>query len=318
MQIGLVLIIFVVGLLMTIKGGDIFIEAAIWIAKKTGISSGIIGATIVSIATTLPEFFVSTIASDEGFSDMAIGNSIGSYICNIALIIGICALIRPIKIDSIFFGIKGAMMIGFLSIFSILSLKGIVTHRDGYILISLIILFIIINLIENRKTSINNKRITRKSIKMKELIFNLIKFLLGAIMVLYGAHILVDSGLKIANFLRIPKLVVSLTLLSIGTSLPELVTALSSVFKNHQSISIGNILGANIINLSIIMGTIALVSEHGLLINKQNLLLDLPMAMLVSLLFILSGIFKEKISRFTGLIFIVIYIVYIIIHLMYA
>ncbi|MBZ2175687.1 calcium/sodium antiporter [Schnuerera sp. xch1] len=317
MQIELVLVIFVIGLLMTIKGGDIFIEGAIWIVKKTGISSGIIGATIVSIATTLPEFFVSTIASDEGFSDIAIGNSIGSYICNIALIIGICALIRPIKIDSIFFGIKGTMMIGFLSIFSVLSLKGVVTYGDGYILISLIVLFIIINLIENKKISTNN-RITRKSIKIKELIFNLIKFFSGAIMILYGAHILVDSGVKIANFLRIPKLVVSLTLLAIGTSLPELVTALSSVFKNYQSISIGNILGANIINLSIIMGTVALVSEHGLMINKQNLLLDLPVAMLVSLLFILSGIFKEKISRSTGLILMVIYIVYIIIHLMYA
>ena len=103
MNIGLVIIIFIIGIIMTIKGGDLFVDAAIWASERTGVSSGIIGATIVSVATTLPEFFVSTVASNEGFSEMAVGNALGSYICNIAFIIGICSLIKPIKIKSNFY-----------------------------------------------------------------------------------------------------------------------------------------------------------------------------------------------------------------------
>src|SRR5690625_2817778 len=134
MGIGLVVVIFIIGLIMTVKGGDLFVDAAVWIAERTGISSGIIGATIISIATTLPEFFVSTVASNEGFSEMAIGNALGSYICNIAFIMGLCSLIKPVKIKSKFFGIKGIMMITYLCIFFILSREGIVTYKEGSIL----------------------------------------------------------------------------------------------------------------------------------------------------------------------------------------
>src|SRR5690554_2337136 len=129
MEIIWVLIIFFLGLILIIKGGDIFVESAIWIAERTGISSGIIAATIISIATTLPEFFVSTVASNEGFSEMAVGNAIGSYICNIAFIMGLSSLIKPIKVKSNFFGIKGIMMILYLLIFFILSKGGIITYK---------------------------------------------------------------------------------------------------------------------------------------------------------------------------------------------
>ena len=104
MEIGLIILLFSLGLIMIIKGGDWFVDAAIWIAEKSNISFGIIGATIISIATTLPEFFVSTIASNEGFTDMSMGNAVGSIICNIALIIALCALIKPIKIKDGFLG----------------------------------------------------------------------------------------------------------------------------------------------------------------------------------------------------------------------
>ena len=99
----LTLSLFIIGLIMIVKGGDWFLDATIWIAEKTGISFGIIGATVVSVATTLPELFVSTLSSKEGFTDMAVGNALGSYICNIAFIIGICSLIKPIKVKEYFF-----------------------------------------------------------------------------------------------------------------------------------------------------------------------------------------------------------------------
>lgn len=313
MEIAIVLIVFIIGVLMTVKGGDLFVDASIWMAERTGISAGIIGATIVSIATTLPEFFVSTVASTEGLSEMAVGNALGSYICNIALIIGICALIKPIKIKSDFFVIKGIMMIVYLCVFFILSKNGIVAYNEGYFLIGLVVFFIALNILEHKKENRNKIKEKRKPIKTKDIVLNGLKFTLGGFFIVYGAHILVDSGVKIAHILRIPKQVVSLTLLAVGTSIPELVTGLTATIKGQQSISTGNILGANIINMSVVMGASALVSKQGLIISKQTLVLDLPIAMLVALIFIVAGVRKEKINRFTGGILLSIYIGYLII-----
>ena len=311
MEFLLVLVIFIIGLVMIVKGGDLFVDASIHIAERTGISSGIIGATIVSVATTLPEFFVSTVASNEGFSEMSVGNALGSYICNIAFIIGICALIKPIKINSTFFGIKGVMMITYLCIFFIVSKDGIITFKEGHLLISLILIFIIINIFEHKREDVKDKIPKKGPIKKKDLLLNGVKFIVGGFLIVYGAHLLVDSGVKIANVLRIPKQVVSLTLLAIGTSIPELVTSLTATFKNQQNISVGNILGANIIDISVIMGASALVSDQGLMISRQTLFLDIPMAMLVALIFVFTGLFKERIGRFTGLILLGSYIAYL-------
>lgn len=316
MDIFITLILFILGLIMTIKGGDWFIDASIWIAEKTGISSGIIAATIVSVATTLPELFVSTVASNEGFSEMAVGNALGSYTCNIAFIIGICALIKPIEIKDDFFGIKAVMMLINLFIFFIFSKDGLIDNREGYILLILIIPFLFINILEYRQYNNSKNRVkrkNRKNIDNRDLLLNAIKFIIGGALIIGGAHILVDTGVKIANILRIPKQVISLTLLAIGTSLPELVTSLVATTKNQQSISIGNILGANILNLSVIMGASQIVSDQGLRIVHQTLFLDIPIAIIVGLIFALTGLLKGKINRLTGIIFLAIYILYLLI-----
>lgn len=304
----IVFIVFIIGLLMIIKGGDIFLDGAIGMAKLTGISAGIIGATIVSIATTLPELFVSTIASYEGLEDMAIGNALGSYICNIAFIIGISSVIKPIKIKGNF-NTKGIMMISFLILFYILAMDGIVTKAEGIILFSLIIFFFWINTLEHKKD--NNNGRTRQILDKKRIFENIVYFLIGSVLVITGSHLLLDSAVKIATFLYIPKNVISLTFLALGTSLPELVTAISAIIKREQSISVGNILGANIYNLTMIMGLSALVSDNGITIYKQTLTLDISMAMIVTLLFIGSGIFKKEISRIIGFILLFIYVLFL-------
>lgn len=311
MEISLVILFFAIGLIMTVKGGDLFVDAAIWIAEKTGISSGIIGATIVSMATTLPELFVSTVASNEGFSEMAIGNAIGSYICNIAFIIGICSLIRPIKIKDKFFGIKGTMMIGYLCIFFLFSKDGFITFKEGYLLVLLQIFFVFLNILEHRRESTYRSKNKGKYICKKDLIKNGVKFIVGILLIIYGAHILVDSGVEIAKALRIPKQVVSLTLLAIGTSIPEFVTSIVAILKGQQNISLGNILGANIINISIVVGISTLVSDKGLIVTGHTLFTDIPMAMLVSFLFVVVGLLNKKIGRLTGLILLGVYITYL-------
>lgn len=304
----IIFIVFIIGLLMIIKGGDIFLSGAMGVAKLTRISTSIIGATIVSIATTLPELFVSTIASYEGLEDIAIGNALGSYICNIAFIIGLSAVIKPIKIkDS--FNAKGIMMISFLIIFYILAMDGIVTKTEGIILLSLIIFFFWINTIEHKKDSGNNK--IRLILNQKEIFKNTVYFIIGGIFVITGSHLLLDSSVKIATYLRIPQNIISLTFLAIGTSLPELVTAITAIIKKEQSISVGNILGANIYNLTMIMGLSAIISDNGISIFKQTLTLDISMAFIVTLIFVGAGILKKEISRFTGFILLAIYIIFL-------
>ncbi|MBW4827767.1 MAG: calcium/sodium antiporter [Clostridiaceae bacterium] len=310
----IVFVIFFIGLLTIVKGGDLFVDAAIWIAKKTGIPSMIIGATIVSIATTLPEFFVSTVASNEGYSDMALGNAIGSIICNIAFVIGLCSCIKPIKIKKGLFNVKGFMMIGYLIIFYIFARNGIVTFKEGFILLALFLFFIMINILEFKVGDENTGKIKRESIHgEKDVILNIIKFILGAWFIIIGAHMLVDSGIKIARIFKIPQQVVSLTLLAVGTSLPELVTSVVAIIKDEENISVGNIIGANILNLTIVLGSSSLVSDNGLFISDQTLYLDIPIALLVMTVFVFSGGIKKEIDRKSGLLLLTIYIVYLII-----
>lgn len=309
MGIYFIFLVFTIGIFMVVKGGDLFLDSTIYIARVTGVSFGIIGATLVSIATTLPEFCVSVMSSYEGFSSMAIGNALGSYICNIALVIGMIAIIKPIEIDSEYFSLKGAMMFSYLGIFYLFAADGTVTHLEGKILMFLVIIFIFLNLIEHNEDKIRNKCRAHK-INKRDLTLNAVKFLVGGILIVFGADILIDTGIEIANHFRISKQVISLTLLALGTSLPELVTAISSMIKNKQSISVGNILGSNILNMTMIMGTSALASAEGLIVSRQTLSLDIPMATLISLIFILSGILFKKIGRISGVILLIVYGVY--------
>lgn len=305
-------LLFGLGLIMIIKGGDWFLDAIIWIGEGAGISLGIMGATVVSMATTLPEFFVSTVASNEGFTDMAVGNSLGSYICNIAFIIGITTLIRPIKVRDSLFGVKGAMMLGYLSVFYFFASDGVVSHKEGKILIGLVLFFVLMNIFDYKRGSSNIGKSRSKKIRKKDVLIQLLKFSIGTTFVILGAHILVETGVEIANLFRIPKQVISLTLLALGTSLPELVTALSSIRKDKQSISLGNIIGANILNLTIVMGGAALVSDNGLIIAKQTLELDVLVAVFVGIVFILPGILFERIGRLMGVILLITYVLYLV------
>lgn len=313
MEILLTILLFFTGLIMIIKGGDWFVDASIWIANKTGISFSVIGATIISVATTLPEFFVSTIASNEGFSDMAIGNALGSIICNIALIVALCVLINPIKIKDDYFGIKGIVMLIYLFILYFLALDGKISKSEGGFLMSLSLVFLLINIVDNRRNRHRKYHGVKRSKGRFEYSLNGLKFTLGSFFILAGAHLLVKTGVDIANFLRIPKQIISLTFLAVGTSLPELVTALTATFKNQQDISVGNILGANILNITIVIGASALISKNGLIIPTQTIKLDIPMAILFSLLFIVPGIIRERIGRVLGMLSLSLYIIYLMI-----
>jgi len=323
----LVYLLFALGLLLIIKGGDWFVDSAVWIAEVTGIPSIIIGATIVSIATTLPELIVSVTANLQGSSEMAIGNAVGSIICNIGLIssLGFIALKNPIKKS--LFAKKSAIMIAALLVFTLLSWDLTFTHGEALIVLSFIGLFLYYN-IKGSKESKDDYEIDKSMLTKKMVIKNIVLFVAGAAGIIIGASLLVDNGQIIAKQLGVPEAIISLTLIALGTSLPELSTMLSSIKKKNQDIGLGNIIGANILNVALILTSSSLISKEGLPIQlydfnlfgksfiqfPNTLRIDVPFALLLMLLFSIPTFIKGETKKWQGIAMLVTYVLYLVVR----
>ncbi len=305
-------IIFIIGLVLIIKGGDWFIDSASWIARTTGMPEVLIGATIVSLGTTLPELVVSSIAAIDGHTEMAVGNAIGSTICNTGLILGVCNLLSPSKINSRIYNVKAIIMIFFTVVFLIMALDGKVGRVDSVLLIICLLIYILINYLEVGIKKSPQKRLRKNNIvavSQKEVWINLFKFAMGSALIVWGANLLVDNGIIIASMLKVPHIIVSLTAIALGTSLPELVTSVTALIKGHKNLSIGNILGANILNISMVLGTSSLFNP--LTISTQAIILHIPFSLLLMLVLTIPTIRSWRISRGHALILVSLYCLYL-------
>lgn len=303
-------LIFLIGLLLIIKGGDWFTESAISIARASGLPEVLIGATIVSLATTLPETIVSISAAKDGYTTMSIGNAVGSVICNIGLILAVICTIKPSKITSNFFRLKSALMISYFIILIYLALDGFINKQESHILIALLIIYVFLDFFI-LKSKVKNYKITEKlHLNFKEKIKVRVLFIAGAIFIFAGAEMLIHSGVVIAKGIGVPESVIALSIIAVGTSLPELVTAFTSLKKGHTDISIGNIIGANILNITIVIGASALITP--LTILRQNIFLDFPTTFLIMLVLVVPSFIKKKVYRIQSIILLAIYILYIV------
>ncbi len=305
-------VMFMLGLVMLFKGGDWFVDAAVWTARITGLPEVIIGATIVSAATTLPELFVSSIASLEGHPDIAVGNAVGSVIFNTSFVLGLTTLISPSKIiNPRIFSLNAVLLAGYSLVFCYLATDGIICKADSLFLLSLSLCYMLINVavIRYKKTGNRPKHGTSAQPCLREIVISLIKFLSGIALIILGADILVEYGSDIALHLGVPERVVSLTLIALGTSLPELVTSLSSLAKGHKFISLGNIVGANILNFTMVMGVSAYLED--IPIKPHSLYLDLPVTILVTFILLVPCLIKSKTSRPQSALLFSIYAAYI-------
>lgn len=311
-----VIILFLVGFLLITKGADIFIECTVQIAKKTGISELILGATIVSFATTLPELTVSVFASIDNHTTMSLGNAVGSIICNTGLILGLVAFISPFKVDKNMFFSKSAILLLSVLVLMILGSNGTITQGDGLLLIVILSFYMYSNIKsvsgKNRvNVSRNLEGDSGNNIKSSkhESFKTCVLFILGLIMMVVGSKLLVDNGVKLASFIGIPQGVISLTVIALGTSLPELVSSLTAIRKKHHGISVGNILGANILNITSVIGISSLINDLPIL--SQNIRVDFVFMTILLLTLILPTIKSSKIYRLQGLILLTTYIIYI-------
>ena len=298
---------FLIGLLFICKGGDWFVDASTYIARAFGIPKYIIGATIVSFATTMPEMIVSVAAALKGSSVMAIGNAVGSVSANTGIILGISLICLPAAIRREEYLMKNLLYLGCLIMLLISFQDNIFSPSDSILLILSCILFLSMNVKNAVKT---RKEKEQKRIVKKELTKNLIYFVLGAAAIVAGSHLLIQSACEIAKQLHISEDIISVTILAMGTSLPEFVTTITAIIKKESALSVGNIVGANVIDTAFILPVCTLITGEHLSVGTQMKLIDLPICLILSAIALLPMLFRQKIGRQDGIIVLLIYIAY--------
>ena len=309
-------LLFAVGLVLLIKGGDWFVDGATGIAKRFRLPDIVVGATVVSIGTTLPEVMVSTTGALSGSGAMAYGNAIGSIICNTALIAAISITVNPgpvnvksMKNPAIFFFASAAIYC--------LAAYGLGTFPRwlGFIMLTVFAVYMILTVRNGMKNPDTVEEEEEEGGKERKLWQELLLLVIGAAVIAVGADLLVEHGQVIAIGLGVPETVVALLFVALGTSLPELVTTITSLKKGRASLGVGNVIGANVFNLVLVSGVAVSLApfdvpvENTLLNTGLNLSLvfDIPVMLGVMALMIFPAMLGKKLSRWQGILLLGIY-----------
>ncbi len=373
--------LFIIGLVMLIKGGDWFVDSASGIARRFHLPELLIGATVVSIGTTLPEVMVSAQGAMSGSGGMAYGNAIGSIICNTALIAALTIAIKPSKVE------RRSMVLPVSFFFAAAAFYIVIAYTTGYfyrwvglVLLGGFVVYMIITVLsmkkkpaepnltidaDTSKQNIASEEPEEKPFKVRTLIVETLVVVIGGLFMIYkggvikiigiammavfavyaisaiislckrksppdiirdifflvvgaaviagGANLLVDSGTYIAKTLGVPQTVIALTFVALGTSLPELVTAITSLIKGHGALSLGNIIGANLFNLVLVSGVSTVISPFAVPTEQQisglpaSLVLDIPLMLCCMLLMTVPTLIRGKLSRIQGILLLCIY-----------
>lgn len=314
------ILLIIIGFVLLIKGADLLVKAAISIAKRFGVSEMLIGLTILAVGTSLPEIFITITSVLDGHFDLIIGNSIGSCICNFLFVIGITSLVRPVKFDKRI--IKRHLPIGIFAMFILLFLGNnkaygepfVITKLEGIYLLLWTIVYIIYSIYEERK--LHNEKIDEEMIKSVEEKENysigtiIIYMILGVLGLKFGADFVVDGSINIATALGLSEKFIGMTVVAVGTALPEIITSIISVRKDETDLLLGNISGSNIINLCLLIGIGAVITPltYSTEFNKSIIFLIVVTIILQAIATINK---KSELDKKRGFILIIIYFIYI-------
>ncbi len=320
-----VVLLFCLGLVCLIKGGDWFVDGATAVAKKFRIPDLIIGATVVSIGTTLPEVMVSATGAISGSGSVAYGNAIGSIICNTSLILAITIAVRPAIVERAALIKPALFFFGAAAFYCVIAYAfGFFYRWTGFVLLAIFVVYILITVVPavkaGRTQTLASETPTEASEtqeeeeeKEKPFWLYLVLLVVGAALIAVGADLLVDNGIIIAGLLGVPESVIALTFMALGTSLPELVTAITSLAKGHGLLSLGNIIGANLFNLALVCGVSISISPFAVpadkTINGMNasFLIDIPLMLFVMLFICVPALIRGKLTRFQGILLLALY-----------
>ena len=312
-------LLFAVGLVLLIKGGDWFVDGATGIAKRFNLPDIVVGATVVSIGTTLPEVMVSTTGALQGSGAMAYGNAIGSIICNTALIAAISIVCNPgpvntksMKTPAIFFFCSAAL-------YCLASyVLGEFPRWMGFVMLGIFVVYTIMTVRNGLKNPDSVEEEEEEGGKERTLIMELVLLVVGAAVIAVGADLLVEHGQIIAIGLGVPETVVALLFVALGTSLPELVTTITSLKSGHASLGVGNVIGANVFNLVLVSGVAVSLApfqvpcENFLLDTGLNmsLVFEIPVMLGVMCLMIFPALATKKLHRWQGIALLGIYVAF--------
>ena len=305
------IILLIIGFVILIKGADVFVDGASSIALNCKLSKMLIGLTIVAFGTSAPEFAVSVKSIISNNADMVLGNVIGSNILNILLIVGLCSLIKPIKVKSntvrkelpivmlfstlLFFLIKDDLFVSSINT---------INRNDGFVIVLFFMIFVyyLISIMRNKKDDDANEM--AKYGMLKSIIFTV----LGIVCIVMGSNVVVDSASKIATMLGVSQKMIALTVVAFGTSLPELVTSIVSTRKGEHEILVGNIVGSNIFNIGVVLG-VPVALFGGIPAVGFNVI-DL-VTMIVSAILLFVFAYRDyEVHRHEGIIMLVLFVIY--------
>lgn len=317
MEIAIRALILIVSFIFVIKGGDWFVDSAADIAKRTRIPQVVIGATIVSFATTFPELLVAILSSVEGSVDLAVGDAVGSCLFNTGIICGLALVIMPTLMPPV--GKLKFFVLPIVSLFvMILAFFGQVELWQGIVLIVFAIAFFVVNVLDAKKTQQQeedkkqqpgDEQKQEEEQKLKPLWKTILLFVIGVVCLGGGSWLMVREATFLAEVIGISEQFIGLTIVAVGTSLPELTTMFISIKKKQPHITIGNIVGSNILNLTLILGSSRLFSG-AIPVDAQSMYLTLPILFVMTALFMLPIIFKNKTYRWQGIAFLSLYVAY--------
>jgi cation:H+ antiporter len=308
---------FIGGLLILILGADMLLRGATRLAAAIGISPLAIGLTIVALGTASPEIAVSLQASVNGQGDLTLGNVFGSNIFNILFILGTTALVAPIVIAEQLIRLDAPIMLAASILVLALAVDGSLGTWDSLILISCLIAYTIFALRQSRAESkkVQNEYAEEYSETQprtaKNMMMNILLILAGLALLVAGSRWLVDSAVVIARVLNVSELIIGLTIVAVGTSLPELTTSLLAALKNESDIAVGNAVGSNIFNLLGVLGVGSLLAPGGISVSAPVIHFDLLVMIFVALVSLPVFFIDNRISRWEGLLLLAYYIAYV-------
>lgn len=298
-------IFFAAGLLIVTKGADWFTDGAVGIAEITGIPKVIVGATLVSLATTAPEFSVSVIAAWLEHPATSVGNAVGSTICNIGLILAVAFLLEPVSLAREDVLPKGFFMLMLGVLVLTLGWDGEISRVEGIVLFVFVPVYLWFTMKRATWTDFD----IGSAVTDREKQHVGLRFIAGSIAVVLGSILLVQNAAHLARAMGVPELIIALTLVAVGTSLPELITAVSASLSGHGDMAVGNVLGANVLNIAWVLGGASLIVPLG--IERQSFVLDFPFMLLMMVLFVFFAVWKRRLGSSAGLMFLAGYVCYL-------
>ena len=312
-------LLFAVGLVLLIKGGDWFVDGATGIAKRFNLPDIVVGATVVSIGTTLPEVMVSTTGALQGSGAMAYGNAIGSIICNTALIAAISIVCNPGPVNTKSMKTPAIFFFASAGLYCLASyVLGTFPRWMGFVMLSIFVVYTVLTVRNGLKNPDAAEEEEEEEGKQRTLVMELVLLVIGAAVIAVGADLLVEHGQIIAIGLGVPETVVALLFVALGTSLPELVTTITSLRSGHASLGVGNVIGANVFNLVLVSGVAVSLApfdvpcENTLLNTGLNmsLVFEIPVMLGVMSLMIFPTLATKKLQRWQGFLLLGIYIAF--------